>query len=584
MARAGGPFSRPGIECPVVGFRFRIWMPTVAVLIVLLCIATILVYGLQTAKARLGGYARDHATAQAVAAAAAVERAGPNGAKDALKPTAVASGEEVLLVDRGGEVAAQVGEEPISSLPGRLLEAASDGNRLNERVAGRTVVTVPVVRNGKLQGGILFVSGSSEMDVLRIFSRSNVEAAAIASVIGGGLMLLVATLLSRRVERLMLGAKAIEQGDFSSRIEPGYEDELGDLAKSFNAMADKVQNSMGRLKEGKQTLDAILDNLGEGVLATNLEGKVMFANPTARRLLGMMPERVKDVREPQELPDPWEDFDLPGAVGRCAKERECVEARVQGDDSFFEINLEHMPAFDEHRGGVLVVLRDLSESRRLEANQQRFLANAAHELKTPITAILGASDLLLTEEEDRPEIREHFLTHIRSEAERMKRLSDTLLRLARTGWDRREPEIVAVDVGEVASRVAERMRPLADSSWLTILVEGGGGRVRADEEWLEQALLVLVSNAVKHSEKGGSIRLRAEGPVLAVEDEGAGIGEEDLPHVFERYYKGGGSEGFGLGLSICRELIEKMGGEISLKSEEGKGTRVEVRLQEVEDG
>jgi len=558
-------------------------MPTVAVFIVLLSIATILLYGLQTVKARLGGYVRDHATAQAAAAATAVENADPDSVKDALRPAADTSGGGTLLVNREGDVVARSGEEVSSSLPNRVFEAASDGDRLNERIEDRRVATAPVIRNGGLQGGVVFVSDNSEMTVLQIFSRSNVEAAAIAAVVGGGLMLLVATLLSRRVERLTLGARAIEQGDFSSRMEPGYNDELGALARSFNGMADRVQDSVGRLEEGKQTLNAILDNLGEGVLATNLEGKVMFANPMARTMLGMMAGRVQNIWEPQELPNPFEDFDLQAAVGRCAKERECGGARVRGAKTFLQIDLEHMPALDEHRGGVLVVMRDLSESQRLEANQQRFLANAAHELRTPITAILGASDLLLTEKEDLPEVRERFLKHIRSEAERMQRLSDTLLRLARTGWDRRDPKIAAADLGEVASRVAERMRPLADSSWLTISAEGEGARARVDEEWLEQALLVLVSNAIKHSEKGGNVRLRAQGPVLTVEDEGAGIGKEDVPHVFERFYQGGDSEGFGLGLPICKELIEGMGGEISLQSEEGNGTRVELRLQEVED-
>jgi PAS domain S-box-containing protein len=402
-------------------------------------------------------------------------------------------------------------------------------------------------------------------------------------VVGGGLMLLVAALLSRRVERLTLAARAIEQGNYSSRIDPGYDDELGDLARSFNAMTARFQDSFSRLEEGKQTLDAILENLGEGVLATNLEGKVMFANPMARRLLGMKPERVSDVWQPQELPDPWEDFDLPDAVARCAKEHECGEARVRGGQTFFQINLEHMPAFDEHRGGVLIVVRDLSETRRLEANQQRFLANAAHELKTPITAILGAAELLLTEKDDNPRVRKRFLTHIRSEAERMQRLSETLLQLAQTGWDRRDPEIGEVDLIEVASRVAQRMGPLADSSSLDLSVEGAGGWVRADEEWLEQALLVLMSNALKHSEKGGRVRLRAERTRIAVEDEGAGISEEDIPYLFERFYRGSDSEGFGLGLPICKELVERMGGEISLESEEGKGTSIEIRLPEVSD-
>ena len=556
-------------------------MPAVAVFIVLLSIGTILLYGLQAAKARLGQYSRDHALAQAAAAATAIEKANPDETREAARSVADTSGGRVVVVNRRGEVVARAGEGAAAPLPDRVIGAASRGERITGSVDDRELATVPVVRGGELRGGVAFVSGEGESTVLEIFSRSNVEAAAIAAVVGGGLMLLVAALLSRRVERLNLAARAIEQGDFSSRIEPGYDDELGDLARSFNAMTARFQDSFGRLEESKETLDAILENLGEGVLATNLEGKVMFANPAARRLLGMTPERVQDVWQPQELPDPWEDFDLRDAVARCAEGNECGEARVRGAQTFFQINLERMRAFDEHKGGVLIVVRDLSETRRLEANQQRFLANAAHELKTPITAILGAADLLLTEEDDDPGVRERFLTHIRSEAERMQRLSETLLQLAQSGWDRRDPNIGEVDLLEVSSRVVERMRPLADSAWLGLSVEGSGGRARADEEWLEQALLVLVSNAIKHSEKGGHVRLRAEGASVVVEDEGAGISEEDIPYLFERFYRGSNSEGFGLGLPICKELVQRMGGELHLQSEKGKGTIVEVRLPEV---
>jgi PAS domain S-box-containing protein len=558
-------------------------MPAVAVFIVLLSIGTILLYGLQAAKARLGQYTQDHALAQAAAAATAIEKAGPGEIGRAARSVADTSGGEVVLVNRQGDVVVLAGRRTTNPLPDRVLRAAARGDRITESIGGRQTSTVPVVRDDELRGGVAFVSGNGESTVLEIFSRSNVEAAAIAAVVGSGLMLLVATLLSRRVERLNLAAKAIEQGDFSSRIEPGYHDELGDLARSFNAMTARFQESFGRLEESKETMDAILENLGEGVLATNLEGKVMFANPTARRLLGMTPERVRDVWEPQKLPDPWEDFDLPDAVARCAKERECGEARVRGARTFFQINLEHMKAFDEHKGGVLIVVRDLSETRRLEANQQRFLANAAHELKTPITAILGAAELLLTEKDDDPQVRERFLTHIRSEAERMQRLSETLLQLAQTGWDRRDPDIGEVDLLDVASRVAERMGPLADSSYLDLTVEGDEGRVRADEEWLQQALLVLVSNALKHTEKGGHVRLRAESSRIVVEDEGAGISEEDIPYLFERFYRGSNSGGFGLGLPICKELVERMGGEIQLRSEKGKGTVVEISLPEVSD-
>src|SRR5215211_3147799 len=376
---------------------------------------------------------------------------------------------------------------------------------MNDTIGEQRLAVVPLIREGNVEGGVVFAPGESENTVYQLVLRSGVEAAAVAAVIGGGLALLLATLLSRRVERLISGARAIERGNLSQRIEPGFDDELGELAQSFNSMAEQLEGSFNRLKEGGATLNAILNNLDEGVLATNLSGEIMFINLTARAMLGVGSEGPLE-----GPPNPWKDFDLPEAVSRCAKQKVCPEARVSSGESFFQVKLERLDKFDEHRGGVLVVIRDLSEGRRLEANQQRFLANAAHELKTPITTILGASELLLTESEDDPEVRHRFLNHILSEARRMQRLSETLLRLARTGADLRDPEIVVVDLDGAAREAGGRMEPLAESAGLDLRVEGRGGRVRADHEWLEQALLVVLGNAVQHSERGGEIGLRVE--------------------------------------------------------------------------
>jgi signal transduction histidine kinase len=166
----------------------------------------------------------------------------------------------------------------------------------------------------------------------------------------------------------------------------------------------------------------------------------------------------------------------------------------------------------------------------------------------------------------------------------MQRLSDTLLRLARIGAEKREPELQNVDPEAVARRAAERIEPLAHSGGVEIEIEVLDGlRVRADPEQLEQVLLALLSNAVQHSERDGNVRLRVGGGTLVVEDEGSGIDSEDLPHVFERFYRGKGSAGgFGLGLSICRDLVEGMGGGIFLRSREGGGTAVEVKLAEAD--
>jgi two-component system phosphate regulon sensor histidine kinase PhoR len=557
--------------------RFRVWMPLLAVLLVLLAIATLLLYVLPTAKSRLSGYAKDRAVAQADAAANAAADSEGRPLRRELRLATDSEGGEVLVVDDEGQVIERIGERLLHPTPEDLLQQAAAGERVNEMIGGRRVAVVPLVRKGDLAGGIVFVAGDSEDILYRLFMRSGIEAAVVASLLGGGLALLLAILLGRRVGRITLGAREMAKGDLSSRIKPGFDDELGELAKTFNSMAERLESSFLQLEEKGATLGAILNNLAEGVLVTDLSGNVTFINPSARAMLGLVGEERSGV-----LPSPWKDFDLPGAVSRCAKERECGEARVRDGESFLEVRLEHMPAYDEHKGGVLVVIRDLSEGRRLEANQQRFLANAAHELKTPITTILGASELLLTESEDDPEVRHRFLNHILSEARRMQRLSDTLLRLARTGVDLRDPEILVVDLDGATREAVERMEPLAESAGLVLRVEGQGGRVRADHEWLEQALLVVLGNAVRHSERGSEVRVRVESGAVTVEDEGTGISEADLPYVFERFYQGKRSSGgFGLGLAICKDLVERMGGSISLYSEEGVGTRVEMELPEV---
>ncbi len=562
--------------------RFRVWIPLVAVLLVLLSIGTLLSYVLPTARVRLGEFVESRAYTRAIAIANAA--ADPESdLRSELDLITESGGGEALVVDSNGRVVARAGEGPPSPLPEEVLRKAARGVRVNDTLGEQRVAVVPVVREGNLEGGAIYVSGAGEGIVNQIFLRSGIEAAAIASVLGGGLALLLATLLSRRVERLTAGARAMGGGNLSSRIEPGYGDELGELAHAFNGMADRLERSFTQLKETDATLNAILNNLAEGVLATDLSGNVMFVNLSARAMLGLGSEGPLG-----KLPDVWEDLDLPGAVARCANDGECGEARVRDGEEFFQVRLEQLPQFDDHKGGVLVVIRDLSEGRRLEANQQRFLANAAHELKTPISAIVGAAEILLTEERDDPETRRRFLGHISREADRLQRLSDTLLRLARSGYDLREPDVHVVDLGGMAREAAERIEPLADGAGVSLRVEGQGGRVKADHEWLGQALLVVLGNAVQHSERGGNVWVRAERVAVTVEDEGPGIGEEDLPLVLERFYRGKGAKkaetgggGFGLGLAICKDLVERMGGKISLESARGVGTKVRIELPEV---
>ncbi|MDQ3941487.1 MAG: PAS domain S-box protein, partial [Actinomycetota bacterium] len=662
-------------------------------LIVLLSIALMFLYGVPAVRARLTDYAKTRTYTQAATTAEVLSNTEEEDFRRELRLSAQTAGGEILIVDAQGRTVARAGSAGDFDPSDEMLRKASVGSRMFEQVEELNVAVVPIVRQGAFTGGLVFASDEPEGAAYQLFLRSGIEAAGIASILGGGLMLLLGTLLSRRVERLALGARFIEGGDLSHRIKPGFKDELGELGETFNAMAARLQGSFALLEdrvaertaeleaerarleavlrqmpsgvviveapsgrlvlrneqveriwrhpfqpaadaekypryqifhhegrpydleerpltrsirtgelvkaeeidfvrgdgtrgtmwvssapirdrdgrivagvaifnditESKQaeleirrlneeleqrveertsqleqeraTLDAILNNLAEGVVATDLRDRVVFANPAAKSMLGFGSE------EPLEkLPDPWEDIRLPAAAARCAEEGDCIEARVQNGDTLLHVKVEHLPGFDDHRGGSLIVIQDLSEGRRLEERQQRFLINAAHELKTPITTILGASDLLLTEDEEDPEVRRRFLKHIFTEAERMQRLSETLLRLARVGGDLRDPELEVVDLAAAAREVIYRMEPLAKSAGIELILEGQGARVRADAEWLEQALLAIVSNAVKYSNRGGRVRLRLEDGTVAVEDEGAGISADDLPRVFDRFY------------------------------------------------
>lgn len=365
---------------------------------------------------------------------------------------------------------------------------------------------------------------------------------------------------------------------FGRRIKRALSWVFGKLDSIFG----KLGGSQARLEEKEETLEVILDNLGEGVLATDLQGSVVFANPAARAVLGMTEERAINLEAPQRLPNPFEDFDLREAVSRCANERECGQFRARRGDAFFRVKLNHLPTFDDNRGGVLVMVQDLSESHRLEANQQRFLARAAHQLKTPITAIMGSAELLDTGGEEDPAARRRLLDHILSEGRRMQRLSETLLRLASIGAERRSPDLEEVRPAVAARQAAERMKPLSESAGIGIEVEEREpSLILADPDHLEQVLMALLNNAINHSPRGGRVRVVAHRNILAVEDEGEGISTGDLPHIFERFYRGAGStEGFGLGLSICKDLVEGMGGRVRVRSTEGEGAVFEMDLPE----
>ncbi len=343
------------------------------------------------------------------------------------------------------------------------------------------------------------------------------------------------------------------------------------------------------LHQSEERFRSLVQYSSDIITILEADGTIRYESPSIERILGYGPEEliggsVFDYVYPEDVERVRSIF-----VEALKNERvtPLVEFRFRHSDGswrYLEAIGNNLLA-DPSVKGMVVNSRDVTERKELENNQQRFLANAAHQLRTPITAVVGAAELLTTRKDADPALREQLLNYVLSEGNRLRRLAETLLRMARVGQDLREHKLERVNPLEAAAQAAKLMEPLAQAQGLALRVEAAeeekDGRVLADPEWLQEALLVLLSNAIKHSSQGGSVRLLISGNTITVEDEGDGISEEDLPHVFERFYRGKGTfEGFGLGLSICKELIERMGGSISLSSREEIGTSVEVKLAE----
>jgi two-component system phosphate regulon sensor histidine kinase PhoR len=312
----------------------------------------------------------------------------------------------------------------------------------------------------------------------------------------------------------------------------------------------------------------------EGVIAADGRGRILTANPAARRLLGYGPA--------DPLPDLAELFRVKAA-------REVVDAvrlggtvrdrQVEMDGRSLLLNARPLPG-----GGAVLVLHDVTEVRRLEAIRRDFVANVSHELKTPLTSISGYTETLLGETPG-PETTRQFLTTILSNARRMQRLVDDLLDLSRIESGRWQPARRALDVPAVArdAWTALAARPEAGRVTFDLEVAPGAERLTADPDAVRQVLTNLFDNSLRHTPAGGRIVCRAwredGGVALAVQDSGSGIAHEHVARIFERFYRADPSRsreegGTGLGLAIVKHLVEAHGGRVHAESERGRGTTV----------
>ena len=403
--------------------------------------------------------------------------------------------------------------------------------------------------------------------------RAIIWGGVLALFIGTLLALLAGRAIALPLQQLATAARAIPSG-LPPKFPRSRITEIDQLSQALRQMHQELGDRFEALRRGRAESATLVDAMVEGVLSTDKRGRIVTANPAARRILGY--------GEQEPMPD------LPGLF-RAKAAREVVEATMRGetvedhelelDGRYLVVNSRALAA-----GGALLVLHDLTEVRRLEMVRRDFVANVSHELKTPLTSIAGYAETLLSEEPD-PGTRQLFLRTILNNSQRMQQLVDDQLDLARIESGRWQPNLETLDLVAAAQEAWQPRADRAAAGRIQFQVEAGEGAetVRADPEAIQQILGNLYDNAIRFTPPSGTIRFQSQvehaGVSLAVSDTGTGIGSEHLPRIFERYYRVDPARsreagGTGLGLSIVRHLVEAHGGTISAESELGHGTTI----------
>jgi signal transduction histidine kinase len=445
-------------------------------------------------------------------------------------------------------------------------EVSSDDGR------GQIAVALPL-RAGPGHALIAVASRPDLEETLGIVREEIISAALWATLIGAVIGLVVATLITLRLRRIGAAAAEIERGRFDVPLEPRFPDELGALASSVDRMRKTLATSFARLEGERDRLARLLEQLQEGVVAVDRDLRIEVANTRARELL------AAELTPGEPLPDPWPSPSLrTAAASLFDTDARTTSLRARTDEGATLV-LAGIPPSPE-AGTAVLVLTDITARDRRERAEREFVANAAHELRTPIAAIASAVEVLQGGAKDDPDARDRFLAAIERQSDRLTGLVHALLTLARAQTRAEPVRLEPVDVGpivrEVASGAAE------SGSDVTVECETKLAAL-AHADLLRQAIENVAGNAAKHA-AGSAVLLRAyrdDGVVLVeIADDGPGMTTAQTRRAFDRFYRmsSGDDHGYGLGLAIARELVEAMDGRLRIESAPGAGTTVRISL------
>jgi len=402
------------------------------------------------------------------------------------------------------------------------------------------------------------------------------------------------------IQSITKKATKLSKGDFDESLTVYSDDEIGTLTHTFNKMADTLKNNLNEISNQREKLETIIHYLKDAVIAFDNEGMPMHINPEAKALFkddvtGTL--TLDKLIEILDLDCRTEDLTL-GENDSVNLTNVIFENRVF-DVSFgkFNFNLS-----EKTFGGYIAVLHDVTESFELDKSRREFIATVSHELGTPLTGIKGATETIVANPDMPNDVKNHFLDMVISESDRMTHIVHDLLVLSRLDNHRVNWNPSSFSIAELIEKCCLVLSAEAknNSQELTYVKNDDSlPDVFADKEKIEQILINIVQNAMKYTQDGGKIFItldltNVQGKAdlkdgkyfkISVADNGQGIPEEDLPHIFERFYRvekarNSDKGGTGLGLAIARELAQAHGGNILITSKVKKGTLVDIYLPE----
>lgn len=420
--------------------------------------------------------------------------------------------------------------------------------------------------------------------------------------------------ITRPLQQLKKAADLITRGEYGTRVPILSKDEIGELAKTFNHMGDKMQESINALSQEKEHLSSILRSMTDAVITLDVNGFIMLSNPQGEKIVEEWStiEWSDDEGEPRRFPKPdtalgdWGlmSFSNPNSMPipvplmplfeAVVDESSEAATKLHVQNGVWSVAMTPLYSRDQVRGAV-AVLRDVTEEERLDKLRKDFVANVSHELRTPISMLQGYSEALLDDIPSTPEERIELVQVIHDESLRMGRLVRDLLDLARMEAGHLELSFREVEIDSLIRRMHRKFAVLAKERGIALSVTLPEEPLilhYADEDRLEQVLTNLLDNAFRHTAAGACIALKAEHglykerPAVRIEimDEGQGIPAEDLPFIFERFYKAdkartrGSSGGTGLGLAIVKNIIDSHQGSVHVQSTWGQGSTFTICL------